>query len=190
EWERFDGKFGHLLYKIPYSHYKLRVEYRFIGKQVPGAPDWAYRNNGIKLHSQAPETIGKNQSLLLGVEVQLLGGNGTDKRSTANVCTAGTNVVMNGELTTQHCINSTSKTYHGNQWVTVEAEVHGSESIEHFVNGKSVLKYTKPQYDPKDEVAQALIDGKNLLLEQGYIAIQAESHPTQFRKIEIMILEE
>lgn len=185
KWDQFNNKFGHLIYKKPYSHYKIRAEYRFRGQQVDGAPDWAYRNNGLKLHSQAPETIGKHQELLIAVEVQLLGGNGSDERPTANLCTAGTNVVMDNDLITQHCTNSTSETYHGDQWVTVEAEVRGSELIEHFVNGESVLKYSKPQYDPRDENTKALIKEGRLLIEKGYIAIQAESHPTQFRKIEI-----
>ncbi len=188
KWDQFNDKFGHLIYKKPYSHYKIRAEYRFTGQQVAGAPDWAYRNNGIKLHSQAPETIGKHQELLIGVEVQLLGGNGRDERPTANVCTAGTNVVMDNDLITKHCTNSTSETYHGDEWVTVEAEVRGSELIEHFVNGESVLKYSKPQYDPRDESTKALIKEGGLLIDKGHIAIQAESHPTQFRKIEIKLL--
>ena len=47
-----------------------------------------------------------------------------------------TNVVIDGSLFTTHCLNSKSKTYHGDQWVRVEAEVLGSERITHFVNGE------------------------------------------------------
>lgn len=191
-YEQFDGKFGHLFYKTPYSHYKIRAEYRFVGEQVPGAPDWAWRNNGLKLHSQLPESMGKDQPSPVSIEVQLLGGNGTEARPTANMCSMGTHIELNGELITQHCVTSSSKTYHGDQWVTVEAELRGSEIIRHFVNGEEVMSYQNPQYDTEDPNAKKLIPegAKSLLIEEGYIAIQAESHPTHFRSIEIMPLEE
>ncbi len=191
-YEAFNDKFGHLYYKTPYSHYKIRAEYRFVGEQVPGAPDWAWRNNGLKLHAQPPQTMGKDQPSPVSVEVQLLGGNGTDERSTANMCSMGTHIEMNGEIITQHCVNSGSETYHGDQWVTVEAELRGSEIIRHFVNGKQVMSYTNPQYDTTDANARRLLPAgtENLLIEEGYIAIQAESHPTHFRSIEVLTLDE
>ncbi len=185
EWDQFDGVFGHLFYKTPYSHYRIRATYRFIGEQVKGGPEWAIRNNGLMLHSQKPETMPKDQEFPVSIEVQLLGGNGKDQRSTANLCTPGTNVVMGDSLFTLHCTNSNSKTYHGDQWVTVEVEVKGDEIINHFVNGQSVMQYTKPQYDKQDKTAQPLISGEDLLIDSGYITIQAESHPTQFKSIEI-----
>lgn len=190
-YESFDGKFGHLFYEQPYSSYKIRLEYRFVGDQVPGAPEWAYRNNGIKFHSQPPETMGIDQPSPVSIEVQLLGGNGTDERPTANICSMGTHIVMDGELITPHCTESTSKTYHGDQWVTVEAEVRGGEIIHHYVNGEKVLTYSEPQYDTSDPNAQHLLpeDG-NMIITGGYIALQAESHPTHFRNIEILPLEE
>lgn len=189
-YEQFNGRFGHLFYKQPFSHYKIRAEYRFVGEQAPGAPDWAYRNSGLKLHCQPPETMAKDQMSPVSIEVQLLGGNGKDERSTANVCSMGTHIVMDGELVTRHCINSNSKTYHGDQWVSVEAEVRGSDTVRHYVNGELVLYYSKPQYDTEDPNAQRLIQGNNLLIKKGYIALQAESHPVHFRNIEILRLEE
>ncbi|MFH5831180.1 DUF1080 domain-containing protein [Halalkalibaculum sp. DA3122] len=190
-YDQFDGAFGHLYYKTPYSHYKIRAEYRFVGEQVPGAPDWAWRNSGLKLHSQPPETMGKDQMSPVSVEVQLLGGNGTDERPTANMCSMGTHIEMDGELVTQHCVNSSSETFHGDQWVTVEAEVRGSELFRHFVNGRKVLEYTNLQYDSEDANAQKLIkEGQqNLLIDHGYISLQAESHPVHFRSVEILPLE-
>jgi len=189
KYEEFDGKFGHLFYKTPYSHYKIRAEYRFIGEQVPGAPEWAYRNNGLKLHSQSPESMEIDQPSPVSIEVQLLGGNGKDERTTANMCSMGTHVVMDGKLITPHCISSNSKTYHGDQWVTVEAVFRGSRTIEHFVNGQKVMEYQKPQLDTTDVYAKKLVPANgNLLIDSGYIAIQAESHPTQFRSIKIMPL--
>ena len=122
---KFAGKFGHIYYKDKFSHYILRVEYRFVGEQVPGGPGWALRNSGVMIHGQSAESMGKDQSFPVSIEVQLLGGTGSGNRTTGNLCTPGTNVVMNGRLHTQHCTNSTSKTYHGDQWVTVEVEVRG-----------------------------------------------------------------
>jgi hypothetical protein len=129
-----------------------------------------------------------DQDFPVCVEVQLLGGDGINERSTANVCTPGTNIVMNDVLTTEHCISSESKTYHGDQWVTVEVEVRGSEIIKHYVNGELVLEYEKPQFDERDDDAKKFIKDESKLLEGGYIALQAESHPTEFRKIEILPL--
>lgn len=188
-YERFEGRFGHLFYKEKLSHYVVRLEYRFLGLQAPGGPGWAFRNSGIMLHGQAPESMALNQEFPASIEVQLLGGDGTHPRSTANLCTPGTHVVMGGQLVTQHCTNSTSKTYHSDQWVTVEIEVRGNDQIRHLIDGETVLAYTQPQLDDRDP------DGKRLLaagapkqIHEGYISLQAESHPVEYRKVELLRL--
>jgi len=189
QYKQFDGKFGHLFYKDKFSHYILRVEYRFVGEQTPGAPDWAFRNSGVMIHSQSPESMRKDQDFPVSIEVQFLGGNGKDERSTANLCTPGTHVVMNGKLITPHVTNSRSKTYHGDQWVTVTVEVHGNSTIKHIVEGQTVLEYEKPQLDESDPDAKKLIKDGDRMLHEGYICLQAESHPVEFRKVEILPLE-
>ena len=153
-WPKFDGEFGHLFTKNAYSNYRLRVEYRFVGDQVEGGPLWAYRNNGMMLHSQSPETMALNQEFPVSIEAQMLGGQGEGPRPNGNVCTPGTNMVMEGFLVTQHCTNSTSKTYPGDEWVTLEIEVLGSEKITHFLNNEAVLMYEDIQFDPDDEDAK------------------------------------
>ena len=190
-WDEWNGKFGHIFFNEEFSHYKLRVQYRFIDEQVKGGPGWAYRNNGLMLHGQSAESMELDQDFPTSIEVQLLGGNGTDPRHNLNVCTPGTNIVMNGELITQHCNDSRSKTYHGDQWVTVEVEVHGGNVIRHLIDGEEVLSYEKPQYDPEDPIARKLIpaDG-NLIITRGTISLQAESAPTDFRKVELLVLDE
>jgi hypothetical protein len=130
------------------------------------------------------------QNFPVCLEVQLLGGNDKDQRTTGNLCTPGTNVVIDGKLVTDHCNNSKSKTFHGDQWVTIEIEVHGSGIIRHKINGETVMEYTQPQYDPGDADAKKLIKSDNLLISEGYISLQAESHPVEFRKVEIKLLEE
>lgn len=192
KWNGFTDEFGHIFYKQPYSHYLLAAEYRFVGDQVKGAPaslEWAIRNNGLMLHSQAPKSMLKDQDFPISIEVQLLGGYGKP-RSTANLCTPGTNVVIDGKLVTRHCVNSKSKTYDGDQWVRVEVLVHGDELVRHMVEGETVLEYTKPQIgggnvSPVDPAVK--VDGTPLT--SGYIALQAETAPIDFRKVELLNLE-
>jgi hypothetical protein len=188
KYDQFDEQFGHLFYDKEFSHYRLRLEYRFIGKQVAGGPGWATRNSGIMVHGQSPQSMAKNQKFPVSIEVQLLGGNGVDNRNTGNLCTPGTNVVMDGKLVTRHCISSKSKTYHGEQWVMSEIEVRGNKVIKHIINGNVVLSYEKPQLDKRDKDAQKLIRNGELMLSGGTISLQSESHPVQFRKIELMQL--
>jgi hypothetical protein len=191
KWTKFDGEFGHLFYKDAFSYYRLAAEYRFVGQQVNGGPGWAMRNNGLMLQSPDPKTMMKDQDFPISIEVQLLGGLSDGKpRTTANLCTPGSNVVMNGKLFTPHCVNSKSKTYDGDQWVRVEVEVRGDELVRHIVEGVTVLEYSKPQMgggqaspvDPKVKV-----DGTPM--DRGYISIQAETAPIDFRKIELLNLE-
>ncbi len=106
----FKGEFGHLFYKSPFSKYRLRIEYRFVGEQVKKGPAWAFRNSGVMIHCQDPATMRKEQEFPVSIEVQFLGGPAKGERPTGNLCTPGTNVVRDGKLVTQHCTNSTSKT--------------------------------------------------------------------------------
>jgi hypothetical protein len=191
KWSKFDGEFGHLFYKDAFSYYIIAAEYRFVGEQVAGGPAWAIRNNGLMLHAPDPKTMLKDQDFPISVEVQLLGGFGDGKpRTTLNLCTPGTNVVMNGRLHTPHCTNSASKTYDGDQWVRVEVLVSGDEFLRHTIDGETVLEYQRPQIgggsasptDPKVKIDGTPLTG-------GYISIQAETAPTDFRKIEILDLE-
>ncbi len=186
---KFEERFGHLFFQQSFSHYRLRVEYRFIGQQVPGGPGWALRNSGLMLHGQTPESMTVDQDFPASIEVQLLGGDGKNARTTMNLCTPGTNVVMEGKLVTTHCINSKSKTYHGEQWVTAEVEVHGHGHVVHLVEGAVVLSYEQPQLDERDASAQRLLAaGQAKPLSGGTISLQSESHPIQFRKVELLPL--
>jgi hypothetical protein len=191
KWTRFNGEFGHIFYKQPFSYYVLAAEYRFVGDQVPGGPDWARRNNGLMLDSPHPRTMLKDQDFPISVEVQLLGGLSDGKpRSTANVCTPGTNIVYKGQFHTAHCTNSTSKTYDGDQWVRVEVIVKGDELIQHTIDGQVVLEYSRPQMGggavaPVDPTVK--VDGTPLT--GGYISLQAETAPADFRKVELLELE-
>jgi hypothetical protein len=201
DYKTFDDKYGHLYYNKPYSYYILRFQYRFQGNQTPGGETWNVRNSGVMIHSQSAKSLTINQSFPVSLEVQLLGGLGTGERHTANVCTPGTQVHIDGNLSKAHCIDSKSKTYNGDQWVSVTVVVLGDSVVKHVVEGDTVLTYTKT------EVGGGFIGGKNdwksghvdnadywesrqnTALKKGYIALQAESHPIDFRKIEILNLE-
>lgn len=176
EYDALNDRWGHIFYKEPFSHYRIEVEYRFVGEQVDGAPEWAWRNNGIMYHAQSPFEMDIDQGYPACMEVQLLGGNGEDERHTANLVTPGTHAVYKGELREDHIIESTSKTYHGDQWVTVEVEVHGNDLAVHRMEGEEVIRYSGMQLD----------DGT--LLSKGYIALQAESAPIEFRKVRLLNL--
>lgn len=190
-YENFENNFGHLFYQEKLSKYRLRLEYRFVGEAVPGAPSWAFKNSGIKLHTPHPSELPLNQVLLVAVEAQILGGDGKTERFTGNVCTAGTHIEMNDSLITRHCTNSSYPAINDNSWVQMEIEVHGSEKIIHKVNGKVVMEYTKPQYDDTDEFARELMEkGHPRIISEGYIALQAEGHPVEFRNIDLMKLDE
>jgi hypothetical protein len=188
----FQTQFGHLFYAKPYSYYRLRVEYRFVGEQATGGPGpWATRNSGIMFHSQAPRTMTKEQDFPISIEAQFLGGLSDGKpRPTLSMCSPGTEVVYEGELYPKHCLPSASKTYDGDQWLQIELIVIGGAHITHIVNGENVLEYSLPQigggvvanFDP-----QAKPDGE--LVSGGYIALQSESHPLDVRKIELLDLE-
>jgi hypothetical protein len=186
----FDQQYGHIFYKKPFSHYLIRVEYRFVGEQVKGGEGWAWRNSGVMLHGQDPKTMLKDQDFPISIEGQLLGGNGKDERPTGNVCTPGTTIEINHKLFTPHCLNSKSKTYAGDQWVRAEFLVLGDSIIKHIVNGDTVLTYTHPKigggnvsnFDPA--VKQ---DGKALT--SGYISLQSESHPIEFRMVKLFDLQ-
>ena len=188
-YENFDQQYGHIFYKKPFSYYLLRVTYRFVGDQAKGGEGWATRNSGAMLHCQAPETMLKNQDFPISVEAQILGGDGEHVRHTSNVCTPGTQIVYEGKLFTPHCLDSKSKTYAGDQWVTADFLVLGDSVIKHIIDKEVVLEYTKPQigggnvsnYDPK--IKQ---DGKALT--GGYISLQSESHPIEFKTVKLFNL--
>lgn len=190
-YEQFGGEFGHIFYHQPYSSYRLRMEYRFTGNQLPGSPEWAYRNAGIMFHAQAPQTMAVDQEFPVCVELQMLGGNGVDDRPTANMCSPSSHVTIDGKLEKTHCVNSKSPTFHGDQWVTVELEVHRDEVIRHRVNGDLVFEYKSPILDSEDPHAKKLLENHSAFaMTNGYLALQAETHPVEYRNIRLLPLSE
>ena len=182
----FGARFGHLFYKSPFSYYVLALEYRIRGAQQPGGPSYARLNSGVMIHSQAPSSILKDQDWPISVEAQFLAGNQT----TMNVCTPGTEIFMKGAMVKAHCTNAASRRYvEDGAWVSVQVEVLGNERVRHYIDGQLVLEYDTPQigggvatgFDPRLKV-----DGTPL--SSGYIGLQAESQPVEFRNIRLLEL--
>jgi hypothetical protein len=187
----FDHQYGLLFYAVPYSYYRLVVEYRFVGEQAKGHPGaWAFRNSGVMLHSQPPRTMTRDQTFPISIEAQFLGGASDGKaRPTLNMCSPGTEVVYQGSIYPQHCLSSSSNTYDGDQWVRAEFTVLGAGQITHRLEDKTVLEYALPQYgggDVRNHDPAAKPDGQ--LIEGGYLALQSESHPIDFRRVELLDL--
>src|SRR5690606_10387017 len=191
KYQNFDNQFGHLFYETPYSYYRLIVEYRFVGEQAKGHPGtWAFRNSGVMVHSQDPRTMTRDQDFPISIEAQFLGGKSDGKpRPTMNMCSPGTEVVVDGKLYPDHCLDSSSRTYDGDRWVRAEMLVLGAGQITHLIDGKKVMEYALPQFgggvvhrhDPAAQPTGELIEG-------GYIALQSESHPIDFRRVSLLNL--
>lgn len=189
-YKNFTDQFGHLFYKTPFTNYKFRLQYRFIGKQLKGGQPWANKNSGIMLHCQAPETMLLKQGFPISLEVQLLGGVKIgEERPSGNLCTPGTNVVMNNKQITTHCITAKCKTYYREEWVTAEVVVK-NDTIKHYIDHKLVITYTNPTIGGEflDSTSKIIQNKKGEKLTGGYISLQSESHPIEFKNIEIMEL--
>lgn len=189
EYDSFNNAFGHIYYKKPFSNYKFRMQYRFTGNQLKGGAGWATRNSGVMVHCEDPKNIGLNQNFPVSIEVQLLGGMDSGERPTGNLCTPGTHVEIDGKLFTPHCVNSKSKTYNGDQWVNLEIEVRNDFIIKHFINGENVLTYSQPQIGGAVDYNEDYWKSKaGNPLKSGFISLQSESHPVEFKNIEILEL--
>jgi len=186
QYDSFRSKFGALYFNKKYTNYRLKVEYRFVGDLTPGAPTWGFRDGGIQYHCQAAATVGLTQSFPVCLEYNLHGGNGKDERPVGEICVSGMYVEVDGKRNTSNCTPATvRRTFHGDQWVTAEIDVRDSV-ITHYINGEEILKYKNPKYDPTHAVAKAFIVGGDDKVRSGYISLQSNSHPMDFRKIEII----
>ncbi|WP_297088307.1 DUF1080 domain-containing protein [uncultured Draconibacterium sp.] len=185
----FDDRFGHLFFDECFSSYHLKFEYRFTAQWQEDAPWYTFRNSGVMIHSQAPETILKEQNWPISIEYQILAEEeeGTP-RPTANMCSPGTEVDFEGEIAPQHCLNSSANTYKWDEWCQGEIIVYSDSLIIHIVNADTVLQYSNPRIGDKvNRIAIAdpaiKIDGKPLT--EGYIALQSEGHGIEFKNIKI-----
>ena len=185
QYDSFRNEFGHLFFKQIFSSYRLRIEYRFVDGAAPGGPAWAHLNSGVMVHSQSIESMALDQEFPVSLEAQFLGGTAALPRPTGNLCTPGTHVTIADTLTTIHCVEVNTKTYPAGEWVTMEVIAYGDSLLHHVVNGDTVITYTHPvlggEYLPRNFA-------EGTPLKEGYIALQSESHPIEFRKVELLDL--
>ena len=185
-YDSFNNRFGALYYDKKFTNYRLKIEYRFVGSLTPGAPSWGFRDGGIQYHCQSPETVAIDQPFPVCLEYNLLGGNGKDERPTGEICASGMYVEIDGKRNTAYCTPpAVKRTFHGDQWVTAEIEVRDGK-ITHFVNGERIIQFENPRYDSAHAVGKNFITGGNDAVKDGYISLQSNSHPMDFRRIEIM----
>lgn len=190
QYDTFGGRFGSIFYNKKLSHYWFRAEYRFVGEQVAGAPSWAYQNSGVQLHSQAPESMGRGQEFPVSVEFDIVGGRLLGTHPTGDVCETGTRVRIDGEVLTDKCSKRSRVAIPGENWVTILAEVQGPARVRQIVNGQLVVEYTGLTLDEKDPEARRILkSGADSQLASGYISIQANGHPIEFRRIEVLPLD-
>lgn len=192
DYDTFGERFGHLFYKTPFEAYRLRLEYRFYAPPPADTPGWARYNSGVMIHSQPPESMAEGDAFPVSVEAQLIGPGSAAAVTNGNVCTPGTHIVMGGRLVTQHCINSAFPAPPNGEWHAFEIEVSPQGVITHRVNGEVVMTYSGVQLDPDGGMANSrpLVEavGGRLELGGGYISLQSEGSPIEFRNIEILEL--
>jgi hypothetical protein len=190
QYDDFNDQFAHLYYKTPFSRFHLKLEYRFTGELQKGAPDYTLLNSGVMFHSQDPQTMLREQNWPISVEMQFLAGlSDGQPRPTGNMCSPGTDIMYQGKLYPGHCLNSSSKTYDRDAWVHAELVVWGDSLITHIIEGDTVLQYSKPT------MGGGVVNGYDSTLwkpgkplTSGYIALQSEGQPIDFRNIQLKVL--
>lgn len=184
--DNFDNRFGAIYFDKKLTNYRLKLQYRFVGETAPGAPKWGYKDSGVQFHSQSPASMDIDQGFPVCIEFNLHGGNGTDERPGGQINTNGMYVEIDGKLSKSNSNPPiVKKTFHDDQWITIELDVKDG-MISHFVNGEKILTYANPVLNPEHEIASTLIKNGQTAVSSGYISFQSNSHPIDFRKIELM----
>lgn len=193
-YDKFDSQFGHLFHKTSFNAYRLRLTYRFLTEGgLPDTPNWARANSGIMFHSQSAESMTVDQPFPVSIEFQMLGKDGDAPRPTGAVCTPGITITIAGAKVKEHCTRpAAGPTIANGTWVQAELEVLPSGEITQKINGVVVHRYADAALDPDDTVAGG---AKPYILARGaspvtggYIALQSEGAPIEFKDIEIQEL--
>ena len=104
------------------------------------------------------------------IEFQFLGQDASGTRPTGSICTPGTYIDKDGQTIKKHVIKSSFAAPPAGEWVVAEAVCKDGE-LQHIINGEVVVSYSNPRTDDGAPVTH------------GWISLQAESHPIQFRNI-------
>ena len=193
-YDRFGARFGHLFYKTPFSAYRLRFSYRVLEPPLPDTPGWARGNSGVMFHSQSAASMTLNQPFPVSVEFQILGADGPKPRPTGAVCTPGVSITIDGKRQPIHCTNSSGPTIANGTWTALELEVLPNGQVTEKINGVVVHRYADIALDPADPMAAT--DARRLIADRsgvlpvtsGYIALQSEGHPIEFKDIQVQVI--
>lgn len=171
----FGGRCGNLYYNRRLTNYRIKVTYRFQEPLVKNPVGWSKNNSGLMIFGIDPATVTGDPEFPPLIEIQLLGspsqpgGGGT---TSPNYCEPGG---MTMQQHTGGCGNNgTGKTPNpAAQWTTVEADVHvtGQTKIyQHPDTTNAVLTMSGPRY-------------QNAAVTGGYIALQSEGQPIEYKDI-------
>lgn len=193
-YDRFGNRFGHLFYRTPFTAYRLRLSYRVLEPSLPDTPAWARGNSGVMFHSQSPESMTLDQPFPVSVEFQILGADGPGPRPTGAVCTPGVLISIGGTPQKEHCTPSTGPTIPNGTWTRLELEVLADGEVTERIDGAVVHRYRVLALDPADPLAP--VPARKLIAERGgataltggYIALQSEGHPIEFKDIQVQML--
>lgn len=177
--QNFDDHCGLLYYDKPLKDYRVRVTYRFLEPQAKNPVSWGKNNTGLMVFATDPRTVTNDPEFPPLIEIQLLGTPSGGGKNNANLCQPGgmrVSRLFGQSLSDSGCHDSQSGTAPpAAQWVTVEAEVHvsGDTKVFQYPNMTTpVLTFSGPVYN-----GQAVTGG--------YIALQSESQPVEFKDIEL-----
>ena len=189
DYDSFDEKFGHLFYtKKKFKNYHLKMEYRFYGEHANQLKNeneaWNYKNSGVMLHSEDPSKMFLDQEFPVSIEAQFLGGSGERDRPTLNMCSPGTEVDIDGSQALKHCVSSSSNTYHTEDWVSVELIVYSDSIVHHVIDRDTVMTYSNIIIGG-GYLSDNFTDLIGKPLKEGYISLQSEGHPIEFKNIRV-----
>ena len=193
DYDSFDNKFGHLFYtKKKFKSYHLKMDYRFYGDHANLFKNedeaWNYKNSGVMLHSEDPSKMFLNQEFPVSIEAQFLGGSGEKDRPTLNMCSPGTEVDIKGSQANNHCVYSNSNTYHDEEWISAEFIVYSDSIVHHVIARDTVMTYSNIKIGG-EYLSDNFLDKVGEPLKEGYISLQSEGHPVEFRNIMIKELD-
>jgi hypothetical protein len=176
----FDGRYGMLYYDKYLTDYRVRLTYRFREPQAQNPSQWGKNNTGLMLFGIDPRDVMGDPDFPPAIEIQLLGTPSTGGTNNANLCQPGGMWVSklfgenNGSGNGCKASKSGPAPTAG-EWVTIEAEV--------LVSGETKIYQHPETITPVLSISGPMYNNQPVL--GGYMAIQSESQPVEFKDIEL-----
>jgi hypothetical protein len=173
----FDERCGVLYYNKFLTSYRVRLTYRFLEPQAKNPVGWGKNNSGLMLFGLDPSKVTGDPMFPPLIEVQLLGTPSSGGPTSPNICTPG-GITLAKQ--TGICGDNSTKVPAppAADWTSVEAEVH--------VNGDSKIFQYPEKTKPVVTISGPSYQGKPVT--GGYLSIQSESQPVEFKDIELIEL--